>query len=165
MVRLKYFIVFCAVGFAAKVEGQTSTVAEDTTYSRANHAAYTGATDKYGSMGVCIGTPAYINLVIGRSWNRWGFRVSGIYLGGLVAGAQGNLVYNFYRRHAFSQSLSLAVGYGVSKNFAVYSPQPVYPDEIPMGGPDHVHWSYAGIAYNWNWGGFFFGSRCQSHPL
>lgn len=88
----------------------------------------------YWELGVNLGTPAGFNLAIGKWLGRFGLRVSGGTLGKPVNGIQINLGYKLSDNTDRSHSLAF------------------------MGGNSQAearHWTYAGVAYNLNWGGFF----------
>ncbi len=96
----------------------------------------------YSSFGITMGTPAAINLLYSyQPLSLLNLRIQGGYIG-TAYGIQANIGINLSKSNSFEQNLSICAGY------SYLTPEKSYPKKT-------YKWTYTGICYNFNWGGFF----------
>ena len=99
----------------------------------------------YPVLGITLGTPAGLNIVVGYYFNNLGTQVSGLYLPGLYTtlyGTQLNLLYKIGDYFNFLHNFAVLGGFScVEEKF--------------KGNVSIIQWNYGGIGYNLNWYGFY----------
>jgi hypothetical protein len=100
----------------------------------------------YPVLGATLGTPSGVNLLAGYSFNGWGARLSGFFLGYALFGAQLDLLKNIGTWRNFSHDIYVAAGFSQSE---------IYTSTFAGGFYDVTYWDYLGVGYSLNWSGFF----------
>lgn len=96
----------------------------------------------YSSFGLTVGTPAALNIVYSyQSQSLLNFRIQGG-IWGPANGIQANIGFNLSKSESFEHNLSICGGY------SQLTDQKSFGDRI-------YEWTYTGVCYNFNWGGFF----------
>lgn len=119
----------------------------------------------YPLFGITLGTPAGLQLVGGEYFNGFGIRASAGYLG-KIYGAQINFVKNISKSQNFSSNLSVFAGYSHMEFRTTMTYNGLFYSSVPIVD----HWTYGGLAFDLNWGGFFLeaglslGSGTFSNP-
>ncbi len=116
------------------------------------------APQEYPVLGITYGTPSVVNLVAGYYLADFGLKFTGAYWAG-IRGVQADLSFKLVDHSSFMANLSLVGGAiqtsGATNGFSLWS----------SGAWGGTNWTYHGIGFDINYGGFVFETDLVTGPF